>query len=50
MSSLASAFGHLGVFRLGQAVLLEQRIDLVRSPEVVVDLAGLGFSYCRKLD
>lgn len=41
MLRLTSAFGHLGVIWLAQAVLLEQRINLVRSPEVVVNLAGL---------
>lgn len=31
-------------------MLLEERIDLIRSPKVVVDLSGLGPANCRKLD
>jgi hypothetical protein len=31
-------------------MLLQQSVDLIRAPEVVVDLAILGLSYCRKLN
>lgn len=31
-------------------MLLEESIDLIRSPEVVVDLSGLGLSYCREFN
>jgi hypothetical protein len=31
-------------------MLLQQGVDLICTPEVVVDLARLGLSYCRKLD
>ena len=45
-----SLLGHLGILGLGQAMLLQQRIDLVRSPQVVVDLTSFGPSDCRKLN
>jgi hypothetical protein len=48
--SCFSCLGHLRILSLGQAVLLQQSIDLVRSPQVVVDFACLGLSYCRKLN
>jgi hypothetical protein len=31
-------------------MLLQQGINLIRTPQVVVDLARLGLSYRRKLD
>lgn len=31
-------------------MLLEESIDLIRSPEVVVDLSSLGLSYCREFN
>jgi hypothetical protein len=40
----------LGVLGLAQAVLLQQRIDLVRSPKVVVDLSLLGPSNGSEFD
>lgn len=33
--------GVLGICRLGQTVLLEQSIDFLGTPKVVVDFAGL---------
>jgi hypothetical protein len=47
---MISCLGHLGVLGLRQAMLLQQGIDLIRAPEVVVDLAGLCLSYRRKLN
>lgn len=44
------AFGHFGVLCLGQAMLLQQGIDLVGSPEVVVDVPGLRPANGRELN
>ena len=40
----------LSIFLLGQAMLLEQSCDLIRTPKVMVDLPILGFPHCSELD
>jgi hypothetical protein len=48
--SLSCLLLHLGILWLGQAMLLQQCIDLIRAPQVVVNFAFWRPSDCRKLD
>ena len=48
--SLSCSLLHLGILRFGQAMLLQQCIDLIRAPQVVVNLPFRRPSDCRKLN